>query len=124
MVGVAERHLEDCRGILRLKDLPGFAAISRASHRWPGNVRELRNAIERAAVLSQGEVITPECLPDALFQPSSAAPTAPSSSSLDEIEREQIMRVLAESPTLQDAAESLGINVTTLWRKRKRYKLD
>ncbi len=95
-----------------------------ASYLWPGNVRELRNAVERATVLSQGEVITPECLPDALFQPSSAAPGPPSSSSLDEIEREQIMRVLAESPTLQDAAESLGINVTTLWRKRKRYKLD
>jgi transcriptional regulator of acetoin/glycerol metabolism len=34
------------------------------------------------------------------------------------------MRVLASSATLQDAAETLGINVTTLWRKRKRYKLD
>src|SRR5229473_1584237 len=45
-----------------------------ASYRWPGNVRELRNAIERASVLSQGEVIAPECLPDALFQPSAAAP--------------------------------------------------
>jgi len=95
-----------------------------ASYPWPGNVRELRNAVERATVLSQGEVITPECLPDALFQPSAAAPASSSSSSLDEIEREQIMRVLAESPTLQDAAESLGINVTTLWRKRRRYKLD
>jgi NtrC-family two-component system response regulator AlgB len=94
------------------------------SYCWPGNVRELRNAIERAAILSQGEVITPECLPDALFQLSSAAPASPSSSSLDEIEREQIMRVLAGSPTLQDAAESLGITATTLWRKRKRYKLD
>jgi NtrC-family two-component system response regulator AlgB len=89
-----------------------------ASYRWPGNVRE------RAAILSQGDVITPECLPDALFQPSSATPTARSSSNLDEIEREHILRVLAESPTLQDAAEGLGINVTTLWRKRKRYKLD
>jgi two-component system, NtrC family, response regulator AlgB len=96
-----------------------------ASYLWPGNVRELRNAIERAAVLSQGEVIVPECLPDALFQTSSTTPSSsPSSSSLYEIEREQITRVLAESPTLQDAAESLGINVTTLWRKRKRYKLD
>ena len=94
------------------------------SYRWPGNVRELRNAIERAAVLSQGEVITPECLPDALFQPPSATPVPPSSSSLEEIEREHIMRVLAESLTLQDAAESLGINVITLWRKRKRYKLE
>ena len=94
-----------------------------ATYRWPGNVRELRNAIERAAVLSQSEVITPEFLPDTLFQPPSAAP-ASTSSSIEEIEREHIMRVLAESPTLQDAAENLGINVTTLWRKRKRYKLD
>jgi NtrC-family two-component system response regulator AlgB len=54
----------------------------------------------------------------------SAAPVSSSASSLDELEREQIARVLAESPTLQDAAETLGINVTTLWRKRKRYKLD
>jgi NtrC-family two-component system response regulator AlgB len=95
-----------------------------ASYRWPGNVRELRNAIERATVLSQGEVITPECLPDVLFQPSSATTSTSSSTSLDEIEREHVMRVLAESPTLQDAAENLGINVTTLWRERKRYKLD
>jgi NtrC-family two-component system response regulator AlgB len=94
-----------------------------ATYRWPGNVRELRNAIERAAVLSQSEIITPEFLPDTLFQPPSAAP-ASTSSSIEEIEREHIMRVLAESPTLQDAAENLGINVTTLWRKRKRYKLD
>ena len=35
----------------------------------------------------------------------------------------KLMRVLAESPTLQDAVETLGINVTTLWRKRKRYKI-
>ena len=34
------------------------------------------------------------------------------------------MRALAESPTLRDAAETLGIDLTTLWRKRKRYKLD
>jgi NtrC-family two-component system response regulator AlgB len=94
-----------------------------ATYRWPGNVRELRNAIERAAVLSQSEVITPEFLPDTLFQPPSAAPGS-TSFSIEEVEREHIMRVLAESPTHQDAAENLGINVTTLWRKRKRYKLD
>jgi NtrC-family two-component system response regulator AlgB len=94
------------------------------SYRWPGNVRELRNAIERATVLSQGEVITPECLPDTLFQPSSVTAPACPSSNLEEIERDHIIRVLAESPTLQDAAENLGINATTLWRKRKRYKLD
>jgi two-component system, NtrC family, response regulator AlgB len=95
-----------------------------ANYRWPGNVRELRNAVERAVVLSDGDLIGPECLPDSLFQPPLCAPSGASSSNLEELEREQIMRVLAQSPTLQDAAETLGINVTTLWRKRKRYKLD
>ena len=95
-----------------------------ANYRWPGNVRELRNAVERAAVLSDRDLIGPECLPDSLFQPALCAPIGASSSNLEELEREQIMRVLAQSPTLQDAAETLGINVTTLWRKRKRYKLD
>jgi two-component system, NtrC family, response regulator AlgB len=74
-------------------------------------------------LLSQGEVIAPECLPDALFQLSSVTTRACPSSNLEEIERDHIIRVLAESPTLQDAAENLGINATTLWRKRKRYKL-
>lgn len=92
---------------------------------WPGNVRELRNAIERAAVLVQGDLITPQYLPDALFQDAPVAPAAGThAASLEEMEREQIVRVLAESPTLEDAAETLGINVSTLWRKRRRYKIE
>jgi NtrC-family two-component system response regulator AlgB len=95
------------------------------AYRWPGNVRELRNAIERATVLAQGELITPDYLPDALFQ--DAPPIAVAGghpASLEDVERDQIVRVLAESPTLEDAAETLGINVSTLWRKRKRYKIE
>jgi NtrC-family two-component system response regulator AlgB len=84
----------------------------------------LRNAIKRAAVLSDSGLIGPECLPDTLFQPAACASAATSSSNLEELEREQIVRVLAQSPTLQDAAETLGINATTLRRKRKRYILD
>jgi len=95
-----------------------------ANYHWPGNVRELRNAVERAVVLSQADLIGPECLPDVLFRPPPTASPSPAQTSLEEVERDQIIRVLAESPTLQDASEALGINVTTLWRKRKRYKLD
>lgn len=95
-----------------------------AKYHWPGNVRELRNAVERAVVLSRSDLIGPECLPDTLFRLPSPILVSSSPSSLEEIEREQIMRVLAESPTLQDAADALGINATTLWRKRRRYKLD
>lgn len=99
------------------------AAISRYS--WPGNVRELRNAMEAAAVLSEGETVHLANLPEAIYKHPSGTimPTSPKAS-LDEIERQHILRVLSESSTLGKAAETLGINVTTLYRKRKRYNLD
>jgi two-component system, NtrC family, response regulator AlgB len=40
------------------------------------------------------------------------------------MEKEHIIQVLAETPTLEDAAARLGINISTLWRKRKRYGID
>ncbi len=94
-------------------------------YRWPGNIRELRNVIERAVVLCPGDVITPDYLPDILRtdRPQPLGRTTPSSS-LEDIEREHIIRVMAESPTLESAAHKLGINLATLWRRRKRYGLD
>ena len=71
-------------------------------------------------------MVTPEHLPDAVCSDSSQArsASATSSPSLDDIEREHIIRVMGESPTLESAAHKLGINVATLWRRRKRYGLD
>ena len=110
------------RGNLHLSPEAGEALMR---YGWPGNLRELRNAIERAAVLCHGQVITADFLPDGLFREPIAASAVPSTPvSLDKVEREHILRVLAESPTLEDAAATLGINVSTLWRRRKRYKLD
>jgi NtrC-family two-component system response regulator AlgB len=101
------------------------AAAAIARHRWPGNVRELRNAIERAVVLAKSDVITPDYLPDALFREAAVpVPATSSRASLEEVERDHIIRVLADSLTLEDAAETLGVDVSTLWRKRKRYKID
>jgi two-component system, NtrC family, response regulator AlgB len=99
------------------------AALTR--YRWPGNVRELRNAIERGTVLMRGETIAPDDLPDSLFHDSTEALAGiPNAASLDEVEREHIARVLGASATLEEAAETLGINVTTLWRKRRRYGIE
>jgi NtrC-family two-component system response regulator AlgB len=99
------------------------SAIKRYS--WPGNVRELRNALERALVLSRGNVITPDCLPDTLLRNSTeAVANISAAASLEKIEREHIIQVLAETPTLEDVAARLGIDPSTLWRKRKRYGID
>jgi two-component system, NtrC family, response regulator AlgB len=100
------------------------AAATLAHYSWPGNVRELRNAIERAVVLASGDTILPDHLPDNLFRESTETALATSPRNIEEMERDLIIRVLAESPTLEDAAQTLGINASTLWRKRKRYKID
>ena len=90
------------------------------TYAWPGNIRELQNALERATILAQGQNIRVEDLPDRLLAPA-GAPAVESAQSLEELERRHITQVLAESASLEEAAARLGINPTTLWRKRKRY---
>src|SRR5262249_4334931 len=94
-------------------------------YEWPGNIRELRNAIEQAATLCSGNLVTADHLSDRI----SSTPPGPlrdvrSSATLNEVERAHTLRVIRESPTLEIAAATLGIDVTTLWRRRKRYRLD
>lgn len=96
------------------------------SYAWPGNFRELRNAVERATILAPNAVIEAGDL--GLIAPVSGdAPRGAvilgSEVSLEEIEREHIARVVARAPSFEAAAKSLGIDVTTLQRKRKRYGL-
>jgi NtrC-family two-component system response regulator AlgB len=90
------------------------------AYRWPGNVRELRNAIERALILAPGQVLEPESFPERI----AAQPTTPTLGgdfSVEEVEREHVLRVLARAQTLEDAARILGIDASTLWRKRKKW---
>ena len=94
---------------------------------WPGNVRELINALERAVVLARGDTITAEDLPDQVLAPAAGLPSpsiATVPASLEDVERAHVQRVIAESPTLEEAATRLGIDSTTLWRKRKRWHLE
>jgi NtrC-family two-component system response regulator AlgB len=95
------------------------------AYSWPGNVRELRNSIERAAVLSRSATVHKDELPDILFQSTATRNGNLSErSTLEQMEEEHIRRVLALEPTLEDAAATLGICVSTLWHKRKRYHLN
>jgi NtrC-family two-component system response regulator AlgB len=111
------------RPLARLSD---EARAVLAAYRWPGNVRELVNAVERAVVLSTADIILADDLPDRLVAPAPQEGDAQSArpDSLETMERRHIEQTLAESATLEEAAARLGINVTTLWRKRKRYGID
>ncbi|MFZ2196353.1 MAG: sigma-54-dependent Fis family transcriptional regulator [Thermodesulfovibrionales bacterium] len=86
-------------------------------HAWPGNVRELENVIERAVIMAETHEILPEDLPSqraAEFKRGTGW-------SLEEIEKEHIAKVLAFTKgEIKRAAELLGINPTTLWRKLKK----
>jgi NtrC-family two-component system response regulator AlgB len=95
------------------------------AYHWPGNIRDLVNTLERAVVLARDNLIRTEDLPDRLLAPPTAAPAAPASGlSLEDLERRHIEQALAEAATLEEAAARLGINPTTLWRKRKRYGIE
>ena len=92
---------------------------------WPGNIRELRNAVERAVVLASGTRLGPELLPDKLAARAPMPQRHPQlggDHTLDEIEREHIQRVVARTPTAEEAARVLGIDTSTLWRRRKRWE--
>lgn len=91
-----------------------------ADHSWPGNVRELSNTIERAAILCQTDQIGLDCLPTNML-PRGAEVKIGDSISLEKLEEAHIRRVLASSRSLQEAAGLLGIDVATLWRRRKKY---
>jgi len=89
---------------------------------WPGNARELVNVLERAVALAPRNTITMSELPDRLRSRPDTASTSPHGS-LEELERLHVRRALAEAPTLREAAAALGIDPSTLWRKRKRWGL-
>jgi NtrC-family two-component system response regulator AlgB len=89
---------------------------------WPGNIRELRNAMERAVILFPERTLGREALPERISAHAGAAPRLGGDFTLDQIEREHIERVAARAATLEDAAKLLGIDASTLYRKRKKYE--
>jgi len=98
------------------------AALAR--YPWPGNLRELRNAMERIAILWPAQRVEPEALPQRIA-PAPVPPARPQLGgdfTLDAIEREHIERVTERTRTQEEAAAILGVDPSTLWRKRKRYE--
>lgn len=104
-------------------------------YNWPGNVRELENAVERAVVLSTGEWVDVSLLPESIFesrgQGSHEFNNVPVNENatlfdiLDSVERQVIIKTLEKSGWSQtNAAEKLGIPLSTLNQKIKRLAID
>jgi two-component system, NtrC family, response regulator AlgB len=103
-------------------EISAAAAMALEQHDWPGNVRELRNTIERIAILWPTSVVEPEALPNRVPRAAHRRPTVGGDFSVEDVEREHIQSVLERVPKVEDAATLLGIDASTLWRKRKKYE--
>lgn len=109
-------------------------AAALARYRWPGNVRELRNAMERAALLSRGEIVLPEHLPSRILAMPAAneAPAAEAGGGmerdvqrLDQIEREAILRALRKNHfNRTETARELAISRRALTYKLQRMRAE
>lgn len=89
------------------------------AHAWPGNVRELRNAIQRACLLSRGDVVMPEHLPPRIAGLAEQAHSDAEEGRLSQVERATILATLAECKgNRTHAAKKLGIS-----RRALIYKL-
>ncbi len=94
------------------------AALTR--RKWLGNLSELRDIIERAVLLAHNDSITSRLLSKAIAA-KKVNVVFHQYPSLEETERWYIRGILARAGSLRQAASMLGIHLSTLWRKRRRY---
>jgi len=107
------------RGALSLS---ASALTALRAYRWPGNVRELSNALERAAILSDGSGIGPEHL--ILGMPGAAAKEAVGACTLVEAEKRAIeVALAAEDGNRERTAQVLGVSLRTLYEKLKKHAI-
>lgn len=91
------------------------------TYSWPGNVRELSHAIERAVLLAPGRTFRLEHLPDRVRAKDLAASGHDDQLTLAELEERRIRLALSLNLSQDETARRLGIDPSTLWRKRKKY---
>ncbi len=125
VVLLAEHFLGELNGAEAARRRFTEASLDRfRSYRWPGNVRELKNAVERAYILTDGDLDVP------LATSSTANPTAPGGeagvgSSLGDWERRLILATLDHfEGDKKKAAAMLKISLNTLYTRLREYKLD
>jgi two-component system, NtrC family, response regulator AlgB len=108
------------------KAVTGFTDEARDAlerYPWPGNIRELRNAVERGVILAAGPQVGLADLPAQVGSAPRPGIEVGARLTLEQLEAEHIRRLLATTSTMDEAARVLGIDPSTLYRKRKHYGL-
>jgi DNA-binding NtrC family response regulator len=107
-----------------VKRLSASALDELMAHAWPGNVRALRHAVERAIILSEGAILEADDFSLAAERTNSSASGSHEASKLDDIEKDAIVRALAESNgNVSRAAAGLGLTRASLYRRKMKYGL-
>jgi two-component system response regulator HydG len=121
------RHFVKLYSNKYMKPSTGFddAALQKLLHyHYPGNVRELQYTIERAIIMSDGEVLQPK---DLIFSPIESVPVAvtePDDLNLSSIEKNTILRVIEKhNGNITKAARELGLTRTALYRRLSKYDI-
>jgi two-component system response regulator HydG len=129
VLALAQTFMERFAAVHRtaVKGFAPAAAARLVAYSWPGNVRELQNCIERAVALARFEMLGVDDLPDKLrdYKPAQVIVESDNPADLlpmDEVERRYVLRVLqAVNGNKTLAAEVLGFDRRTLYRKLERY---
>jgi DNA-binding NtrC family response regulator len=91
-------------------------------YEFKGNIRELRNIIERAVILSEGDVLTAALLPSEVIMAEGSGKSPYDLSTIEKIYIQKVLQLTKGNKT--KSAELLGIGVTTLYRKLEEYKIS
>ncbi|MGE5893194.1 MAG: sigma-54-dependent transcriptional regulator [bacterium] len=105
----------------QVKEIPEEVTMLMARYPWPGNIRELQNVIERAILIAENGLITPENLPEEIRSEGSFGhETIDQRLSIEDYTRVFILKYQA-THTEQQIADMLGITRKSLWEKRKKW---
>jgi DNA-binding NtrC family response regulator len=106
----------------KLSGFEGEAFQSLLSFPWPGNIRELDHAVERAILMARGDKVKAADL--GLRLPSDETPSSLDEMNLEEVERFLIQKTLTRyNGNVSQAAKSLGLSRSALYRRLERYRL-
>lgn len=117
----SKEHKKNVKGI----DKQALSCL--LNYSWPGNVRELGNVIERAVILSEGEYIIPDVLPDKIKILKEEAEMSSSTlkAYLSDYEKNLLIKLyMSHNKNKEETAKALGIDLATLYRKFKKYGIE